>query len=441
MDTPIVDFTENYALSGNIRAHMPGHKGRGEDFYGFDITEIKGADSLFEASGIIAESEKNAAAIFGADRTVYSAGGSTLCIQTMLTLCEAYNKPVIAARNCHRAFINACAFLDIEPEWIYPDYDNTYLSGEISPETVETALGKGEKPACVYITSPDYLGHMYDIDGISAVCRKYNVPLAVDNAHGAYLRFIYNSIDGKPLHPIYNGADICCDSAHKTLPVLTGGAYLHIMDNYKYSGDPKEIMSMFGSSSPSYLILRSLDRCNAYMNSRAERYFCEMSQAAEKVKSELSPVWHIEQTEAGKLTVFAPPSGYSGCELAERLRERGIECEYADNTHVVLMLTGLEIDEILKIGQIFRTVPQPRIMIPVYSMKGFAPMKRAMSIRQAAFAESENIPVEKAEGRICAKTVTCCPPGVAVIVSGEIFSSECINILKNYSFFNVNVVK
>ncbi|MCM1523396.1 MAG: amino acid decarboxylase [Ruminococcus sp.] len=440
MNTPIVDFTEKYAASDVIRAHMPGHKGE-PSFYGYDITEINGADSLFEAKGIIAESERNAAALFGADRTVYSAGGSTLCIQTMAAMCGGYKRRIAAARNCHRSFIHACAFLDIRPDWIFPDYKDSLLSGSISPEAVEEKLKTGDKPACVYITSPDYLGHMQDIDGISEVCRRYGVPLAVDNAHGAYLRFIYSPSDGKPLHPIFHGADICCDSAHKTLPVLTGGAYLHIMGDKSRFGDPKEIMQMFASSSPSYLILRSLDACNSYMSVRAERELSEMAAAAESVKSELKSAWDIEDTEPGKLTVFAPPSGYHGFELARRLREKGIECEYGDSTHTVLMLTGLSTEKIYRIGEALRSVPQPRITVPVCSVREFEPPERAMSIRDAAFAESETVPAEKATGRICAKTVTCCPPGVAVTVSGEIFSESHINILKNYSILSVNVVK
>ena len=444
MTTPINDFLDNYAAGDMIRAHMPGHKGRGDAFNALDLTEIKGADSLFEADGIIAESEKNASEIFGSHKTIYSAGGSTLCIYTMLAMClmGSRSRKVVAVRNCHRAFLNACVMLDAELEWVYPKYESSIVSGEITADMIEAAIIKAGDPVCVYLTTPDYLGHITPLDDIAEVCRKHNCRLLVDNAHGAYLRFIYDE-NGTPLHPLYHGADMCCDSAHKTLPVLTGGAYLHINDESaeKYEGYAKEIMSMYGSSSPSYLILRSLDMCNGFMANDAEEYFSKMKKASENVKSFLSPYWCIEEGECGKLTVLAPPSGYTGTELADVLRGWDIECEYADNTHVVLMLTGLEIYEINAIGRAFSSIPQPRIRVPLPKLSQLAPLERAMSIREAAMSPRECIPVDAAAGRICSAAVSCCPPGIAAVTGGEIFSEEIINILKNYSIFRVNVVK
>ena len=443
MNTPISKFTDEYAEKKMIRAHMPGHKGGGENYYSLDITEIDGADSLFEADGIIFDSEKNASAVFGSGFTYYSAGGSTLCIYTMLALLTMKSrcKKVVAARNCHRSFLNACIMLDLEPVWIYPEYESTVVSGNISGSAVEAAICGAGEAACVYITSPDYLGRLYPLDDIAEVCRKYDVPLAVDNAHGAYLRFVYDN--GTPAHPLFHGADICCDSAHKTLPVLTGGAYLHISRDYlpMAAADVKEIMSMFGSTSPSYLILRSLDKCNAYMENGASDYFEKMRYATDELKIRLKAAWHIEPSECGKLTVFAPPSGMTGIQLAAQLRERGVECEYADNTHTVMMLTGLSIQQIQQLGNVMENIPQPRIIVPTIEATGFGQLRRAMSIREAAFADDEEIPVDKAEGRICSRAVSCCPPGIAVVVGGEIFSAESINILKNYSILNVNVVK
>ena len=198
---------------------------------------------------------------------------------------------------------------------------------------------------------------------------------------------------------------------------------------------------MFGSTSPSYLIMRSLDECADFMDTRAKKYFNEMALAADKVKSLLSPVWRTEDTEAGKLTLFTPPCGYTGTELADILREYKIECEYADHTHIVLMLTGLSADEITYIGKVISNLPQPRIFVPTPKIKSFSPLEKAMSIREAAFSDSEEISVSDAAGRICARAVSCCPPGIAAVVGGEIFSEKSINILKNYSIFKVNVVK
>lgn len=443
MTTPIKDFTDEYAASDTIRCHMPGHKGKGA-VNALDITEISGADSLFEAQGIIAESEKNAAGIFGSHKTLYSAGGSTLCIQTMLAMAviNSGSKRIIAARNCHRAFVNSCVFLGAEVEWVCPEYSETIVSGVITPEMIENALDKGGKAACVYLTVPDYLGRLTAIDEISRICRKHDTLLVIDNAHGAYLRFITGE-DGLPLHPLFHGADMCCDSAHKTLPVLTGGAYLHIKSSAceSYEGQAKEIMSMLGSSSPSYLILRSLDVCNRFMSEQGEMYFAEMAAEAAKAKKRLRAMWHVEKTEPGKLTVLAAHSGFTGTELAAVLRSSGMECEYADMTHIVLMLTGLSPEEIGKTADVLMNVRQPRIRVRIPRLAEFSLPPAEMDMRTAALSPAEKIPAEKAVGRICARAVSCCPPGIAVVVSGEIFTEESINILKNYSIFEVNVVK
>lgn len=441
MTAPIRDFINDYCSENMLRCHMPGHKGRAEQG---DITEIKGADSLFEAEGIIKESEKNASEIFGSYKTLYSAGGSTLCIQTMITVCMGVtgSKRIIAARNCHRAFLSACVLTGAEPEWIFPHYEYSLVSGKISPSDIEKALSVGEKPACVYITSPDYYGSIACIDEISRICKRHGVFLAVDNAHGAYLRFIKDE-RGIPLHPLFHGADICCDSAHKTLPVLTGGAYLHIAapSLEKYEGYAKEIMSLYGSSSPSYLILRSLDECNLFMSEKGEEYFSALNKMHEKLTAELSPPFRFLGNEPGKLTIFAPSAGYTGRELAEVLRSHGAECEYADEACTVLMLTGLTAEEISSLEEILKSIPMRRMRVDIPNISGFAPPQKVMSLREASFAPSECVDIDNAAGRICARAVSCCPPGVAVVVGGEIFSENNIKILKNYSIFKVNVVK
>ena len=204
MKTPIADFVSEYASKQISRFHMPGHKGKG--LLGcerLDITEICGADVLYSPEGIIAESESNASALFGTRHTYYSAEGSSLAIKAMLALIKkkapaSRRARVLAARNVHKAFVYACALLDIDTDWLFPASYSHLCACKIAPEQLDDAL-KAAKilPNAVYITSPDYLGSVSDISGLSSVCHKHGVPLLVDNAHGAYLAFTEPS-----MHPI-----------------------------------------------------------------------------------------------------------------------------------------------------------------------------------------------------------------------------------------------
>ena len=268
MNTPICDFVRDYSQGRPLRMHMPGHKG--EPSLGIehlDITEIPGADMLYQASGIIRESQNNAASLFGSGLTLYSVEGSSLPIRAMLYLAKLHGKgrcTVCAGRNAHKVFITAAALLDMEVKWIYPDRVDSMVSCHISPEYLADYLDSlPEMPTAVYITSPDYLGNRADIRGLARVAHSRGCLMMVDNAHGAHLNCLPENA-----HPIALGADICCDSAHKTLPVLTGGAYLHISRSAppELAENGAKALSAFASTSPSYLILQSLDQANRYLS-------------------------------------------------------------------------------------------------------------------------------------------------------------------------------
>ena len=211
--TPIFDFVKKYSTENNVRLHMPGHKGKG--LLGcemYDVTEIHGADSLFEADGIIAESEKNLSDIYNTRASFYSTEGSSLCIRTMVFLAKQNGngkKKILAGRNAHKSFLSALALCDVCADWIYGD---SLYSCNITADALDAALASNEYFA-VYITNPDYLGNMIHVKSLSDVCHKHGVQLLVDNAHGAYLKFTGQ-------HPMDNGADLCCDSAIKRLRVL-----------------------------------------------------------------------------------------------------------------------------------------------------------------------------------------------------------------------------
>lgn len=442
MNTPVYDFLKKYAQSGTLRCHMPAHKGIAtvpalSEMYSFDITEISGADSLFEASGIIAQSEKNMSGLYGTAGTVYSAGGSTLCIQAMLYIMKSENRKIFAIRNVHRAFLNAAALLDLDVEWILPEYKTGILSGNINLNDVEKALENSGVPSALYVTSPDYTGRTADISALAGICHKYNARLIVDNAHGAHLKFFENDI-----HPISHGADLCCDSAHKMLPALTGAAMLHTSVP-EYVPLLKQAMNMFGSTSPSYLIMMSLDLCNAYIEESIYSDIESNLTYLENFRWDFSDRLIFAEGEPFHITIKASESGYNGNELADLLRRYGVECEYSDSSVVVLLMspvcTGCDYDILYTaLNEALEVCRR----IPPYSMD-FKPElpERVISIHDAVFSECETIPVEESVGRICASVKVPCPPAVPIVASGERIDRNSVNIFRKYGIPDVIVVK
>ncbi|MFI3168962.1 MAG: amino acid decarboxylase [Faecalibacterium sp.] len=511
MQTPIFDFVQQYQQSGNVRFHMPGHKGRSVlGCEGLDITEIAGADNLQhpEAGGIITQSEQNATELFGTAHTYYSAGGSSACISAMLYLAKlcapAPRKGrILAGRNAHKVFIQSCALLDMQPTWLYPSSEQAQglCACPISPTALAQQLAAQQAvdmlPMAVYITSPDYLGNLADIAGLSAVCAQYALPLLVDNAHGAYLKFLQPS-----QHPIDQGAAMCADSAHKTLPVLTGGAYLHIANGVKnslpqadsaaidegmqslYCAHAKAALSLFSSTSPSYLILQSLDVCNAYL---AGEYPAELADCVQRVamlkdtlRSHGDVVCDSEPLKivmdcriAEKRVAFAPQRAadeleeqasdikiankhaaaivdvVNGEALAEYLRGQGIEVEFADPDFLVCMCTPQNTAQDfarLAAALCAREIPQclEKGQIPFAATIGEDKTNArttTCTLREAMFSTGEEILVENAVGRTCRMANVACPPAIPIVVSGEVITKQDVNLFRYYGIETVNVIK
>ncbi len=425
---PITDFLSHYAHSKPIRCHMPGHKGKPlagfpalSAVHPYDITEIAGADSLFEADGILLEAEAQTAAVYGSGAVCFSAGGSTLCIQAMLAQMQAEGRTVIAARTVHRAFLNACVLLGLQVRWVFPE-NGSLLSGSYPPEDFAEALRRsvlqGERP-CVYVTCPDYLGGMQDIAALSEVCKAYDAPLLVDNAHGAHLAFLPEN-----RHPMALGADYCCDSAHKMLPALTGGAFLHCRDAAK-KPLMKQHMQLFGSTSPSYLILQSLEASTHWLSSGGREAICRTAVRADALRASL-PQYHWLGTELFHLAMAA-----NGLQLAAELRQHGVECEYADKTCLVLLLSPMmEEAELARLREILASCsPLPPAAMPELP----PPPEQAMSLRRAALSPCEPLKLTAAEGSICGPVQIPCPPAVPIVMSGERITADWLRLLCFYA--------
>ena len=521
MKTPIYDFVRRYKNLRPARFHMPGHKGRGPlGCEELDLTEIPGADSLYEASGIIAESEANASRLFGCP-TFYSTEGSSHCIRAMLQVareaCQGNreqgtgnrdrksNFRVLAARNVHKSFLSAAALLDLDVAWLPAKADGSYLSADPTPETLDAALAESGAQA-VYLTCPDYLGFLPDLRPLARVCHARGALLLVDNAHGAYLRFLPES-----RHPMDLGADLCCDSAHKTLPVLTGGAYLHVKgsgirdqgsgdggnpapacrDGSQPSAPPdgatgnrqqatrdggggflaslgmtenearavRDALGLFGSTSPSYLILQSLDLANPYLEALPEKLAAFLPKV-EALKARLRAAgWRVVGDEPLKLTLCCG----TGLALAAALEQEGIFCEFADPDFVVFMLSPNNTDEELERleaallrretgtgdadcrNQWARRSRNDKTGDPVPGAGGQWLHLRGLpeavcTLREAMLSPAELVPAAESLGRVLARPGVSCPPAVPILMPGERIDEAALAAFRRYGMERVAVL-
>lgn len=460
MNTPILDFVRAYEKKGFARFHMPGHKG--EPLLGaepLDITEIAGADNLFAPDGIIAESEANATALFGSGKTLYSTEGSSLCIRAMLTLALKHAKRthnggrfrVLAARNAHKAFLYAVALLDLDVTWLYPEGATHLCEASIPPETVEKALEDGPFIA-VYLTSPDYLGGCPDVGGIAAVCRRAGTPLLVDNAHGAYFAF-----SKRTRHPLALGATLCCDSAHKTLPVLTGGAYLHVAKDAPEDmlSGAREALALFASTSPSYLTLQSLDLCNKLLSGDLPLRLAETEKRMDALKTRAAALgFTVAKSDPLRLVLSAREKGLDGITLADVMRKEPfpIEVEMADSDVVVLLSSPYQkkedferLDAALTAASERFTALTPETVaksgLNTLLLKREAPVA-VMTPREALILSPHvTVPADKAVGRICAAPAVSCPPAIPIAVSGEVITPEAVALFRAYGITEISVVE
>ncbi len=426
---PLENALNEYIGKDLSRFHMPGHKGAESfpEYFKFDITEVEGADSLFEASEAIFETEKRFSKIYGTGASLLSAGGSTLCIQAMLATALNPGDKLIIARNCHASAVNTMALLDLEPIWINPR----------DLKAAEKAFSENPEAKAVYLTSPDYFGVLSDIEAFSKLAHEHGAKLLVDNAHGAHLHFMPTE-----MHPISLGADMCADSLHKSLPVLTGGALLHLKDG-ALRETAKQKMRLFGSTSPSYLIMLSADKCAEYLETKAKYDFAMLNGKVANLRYKafehgLAP--KTRNVEPARLTFSVKSTEMTGEEFGRKLREHGIEPEYVNDEWAVLMAspfnTERDFERVAKFiegtfGNGFSAFEESLSKMP----------EKAMSVRNAVFSETEEIETEKAVGRISARLNLPCPPCIALSVPGEVIDEKIAELLKKYGIDKINVIK
>ena len=482
----LLERLTEYAGSDAYPFHMPGHKRREipdgipggfPDPYGIDITEIDGFDNLHHAEGILKDAMETAAAIYGADRSWYLVNGSTCGILSAVFAATENGGKILTARNCHKAVYHAICLNRLEAEYLYPEEITEFrINGGIRAEDVRKALekdamrcagnsgdvrGKITKIQAVLITSPTYEGVVSDIRAITDAAHEYGIPLIVDEAHGAHLEYA-DQCHSFPKSALEYGADIVIQSLHKTLPCFTQTAILHVKGKLVDQDRISRYLSMFQTSSPSYLFMAGMERCIRYMDGdgrnemiryekRLERFMERMEglQVLEVLDREICGKYRtVAGWDPSKIVVSTMRAeDFHGEELAETLRRKyHLEMEMTAPEYVIAMTSLMDTEEgferlgtaLLEIdGALRRRTESGRkekaaSETPEGLESKLSHPVRRMLICEAMDADTERTAFQDTVGKVSAEFVYLYPPGIPIIAPGEVFTDAIVEKIMAY---------
>ena len=482
----LLERLTEYVGSDAYPFHMPGHKRREipdgipggfPDPYGIDITEIDGFDNLHHAEGILKDAMETAAAIYGADRSWYLVNGSTCGILSAVFAATENGGKILTARNCHKAVYHAICLNRLEAEYLYPEEITEFrINGGIRAEDVRKALekdamrcagnsgdvrGKITKIQAVLITSPTYEGVVSDIRAIADAAHEYGIPLIVDEAHGAHLEYA-DQCHSFPKSALEYGADIVIQSLHKTLPCFTQTAILHVKGKLVDQDRISRYLSMFQTSSPSYLFMAGMERCIRYMDGdgrnemiryekRLERFMERMEglQVLEVLDREICGKYRtVAGWDPSKIVVSTMRAeDFHGEELAETLRRKyHLEMEMTAPEYVIAMTSLMDMEEgferlgtaLLEIdGALRRRMESGRkekaaSETPEGLESKLSHPVRRMLICEAMDADTERTAFQDTVGKVSAEFVYLYPPGIPIIAPGEVFTDAIVEKIMAY---------
>ena len=420
-----------YAESGAARFHMPGHKGRGmagfmsEKTALWDVTEISITDNLQSPHGAIAEGQKRLAAAYGAYRSYYVVNGSTGALQAMI-LSLGKDEKLLLLRDCHKSAVSAAILSGIETCFLSPAYNEKLdLLEPVTPAALDAALAETRATA-VLVTSPNYYGLCADLAGLSKVAHAHGALLLVDGAHGAHFPFSNALPAGCAPY-----ADLFCHSQHKTMNALTQAASLHIMDCRVRPEHVRHALSILQTTSPSYLLMTSIDWAIYAARRQDWAGLAARMDAFRARTAKLPGLALLPENLPGeggrdptRLVIDVSGRGITGREALSCLEKRNIYIEMADLWRIVL-ITSPEDDPAwyARLYDAFRSLPYGRLTRGERTLPQFTP-KRRMSVREAALSETERVPLEKAGGRTAAEAIGVYPPGISLLVPGEILPED-----------------
>lgn len=457
---PIVEALKNSYEHPTYQFHIPGHtKGKavfkdfkklvGDKVLSIDTTdEFDNLGTLHPATGPIAEAQILAAEAFGAQKTFFLLNGSTagnLAIGMALT---KKGKKVVINRNCHRSALTGLMISGAEPIWICPSrIDDWSIWGSIQASTIEEILKNNDDVGLVWITNPTYEGVVSDIKSISTVCKKYNVPLVVDEAHGC----LWNFNKYLPTTALKLGADAVVHSLHKTGGSMSQSSMLHIAKDSLINPDSVEkALKLLHTTSPSLLLLASLDAARATLQSKSGQALLDRTiKNAKYLRTRLDNIPNLHQlkTDFGYMTdvtkVFIKIDGLSGKRLESILEiDFNIEVESASDIGVLILCNlGNKRSDFKYLADSLETIAKNNYMDICYlENRKHMPMlepKIMMSLRDAYYAEKEVVNKEDAIGRISAEVVAECPPGISILLPGELITEEHLPYLNDYKTLEV----
>ena len=431
MPTPLYDALKKYVDREPFRFHMPGHKGGPvplaaelKQITSIDVTELPPTGNLYEKGEPFDSAQMLWAEQFGFACCQFLTGGSTQGIHIGLALCCQPGDHVLVDRNCHRAVFNALALLDLKPvylERLWLREEN--LIGPISPADVENKLSQHPEIKTICITSPSYSGILSDIEKISGVVHRHGGKLFVDGAHGAHLPFL-------GIYP-FRGADAVVTSAHKTLPAL-GQSALLFADGF----DPdrvRQLASVFGTSSPSYPIMASMDTAREWMITCGAHEYRQTAHRVANLRGRFPSLGEGLSLDPARFTLNVK----NGSSFAHELERRGIFPEMEDGGHVVFICTphdnGPAFDLLEKTLEELQDQlgACPPIPAPPVSEQRLSP-------RQALFSQNTARRLKDCIGQIAACQIAPYPPGVPVVAPGEVISKKALAYLEKIGY-NINL--
>lgn len=456
---------EEHAAGGFLSLHMPGHKENtalapylARLGAAYDITELPGFDDLHAPEDILADGMRRAAALWGSGRCLFQVNGSSGALLAAVRTAARRGDKILMARHCHKSIYHAAELCGLEPIYLYPEEDVSFgLTGSVSPDAVRRALEEHPDIRLIVYPSPTYDGVVSDTAAICAAAHERGVPVLVDEAHGAH----FGLFPGFPESAVRQGADLVAASLHKMLPSLTQTALLHVSGNLISADEAARQSAIFQSSSPSYLLMASIDGCIRLLEERGAALFAAWQERLAEFSRLIAPLKHLRVpgfgAEAGRacpgvfgldparITICTRYSALDGVRLLQLLREEyRIELEMALPRYAVAM-TGPGTDDemparlagaLLELDERFGPPAQEKR--PVRA-EASAP-RRLMGMEEAAMSPAAEIPLEEAAGAVSAESVWAYPPGIPLFVPGEEITSAAARQVRELHQCGVNVI-